>query len=151
MNTTSGNNEFDGEDATFYVYVCGACMEDEEKTLSQHQKRKKEQKYKCSHCGEKEMSFSFKLNKTSSFNRNRVPRTVGALAEQNFEKNKDKILEQKHNEKVARYNRIRDKAAKNGVEIPKDMPDPKPYGEKSYTEINKMTDEQKNRYLAEGE
>jgi len=148
------------EEITLYVYSCEECFEDEEKTEEEHnilQKKIKQRKditdknIKCPFCNTKSFSFTFKLNKTRSFNKNRIPRTVGVLAEENYRKNKDKIQEDAYNKKIERYNRVKEKAQKNGVDVPDKMPEHKPFGSKSYQEINKMTPEQKKRYMETGE
>lgn len=157
MSITSGDSM---EDFSLYVYSCDDCFESEDKTEEQHKnivkkiKKRKDvtDKYLiCPFCGLKQFKFTFKLNKTRSFNKNRIPRTVGTLAEINYRQNKDKIEEDAHNAKLERYEGVKEKARANGVEVPDKMPEPETYGTKSYEEINKMTDEQKKKYIKDGE
>lgn len=132
-----------------YEYECTNCGEfySEDRTISDY--RENGPRKKCKNC--KKLKLERIISKPL-VSKMAEPKTVGSLAEENYRKNKSKIEEEARIRKDERYNNIRERAAKNGVELPKDRPEPKksPHETKTDAEVNKMTQERKVKYMMEG-
>ena len=112
-----------------YIYECSAC----EHSFEEWQKMTDDPLKKCPECGKKKL---FKVLTGGLYGFVSGSETIGGLADKNARENKNKIAEAEA------------KKRESIPEAPKAWYDK--YGTATPKEINKMTPQQKTRYIMEG-
>tara|TARA_Y100000004_G_scaffold190579_1_gene247940 strand:+ start:55 stop:408 length:354 start_codon:yes stop_codon:yes gene_type:complete len=112
-----------------YIYECSAC----EHSFEEWQKMTDDPLKKCPECGKKKL---FKVLTGGIHGFVSGSETIGSLADKNARINKNKIAEEEHKKSEAAPPKQTAWYDKHGTATPK--------------EINKMTPQQKTRYIMEG-
>ena len=112
-----------------YIYECSAC----EHSFEEWQKMTDDALKKCPECGKKKL---FKVLTGGIHGFVSGSETIGSLADKNARINKNKIAEEEHK--------------KSEAAPPKQTAWYDKYGTATPKEINKMTPQQKTRYIMEG-